>query len=447
MPDRGSPFRFYAAGFFISVGTIFLVYFVERTQSVELISVYSLLFALYLWCLSNREDYSARKWSTLAIITRLGLLFALPALSDDFYRFIWDGRLMAGGINPFSELPIFFTEPSNQMPGLTTDLFSKLNSPEYFAIYPPLNQMIFWMAALIGGNSVFASVLAIRVFLLAAEIGTIWLLPKVLEQYGLPTKASLIYLLNPIVVIETVGNLHFEGMMFFFVLLSLWLMKRDKLIASGLAMALAVCTKLIPLIFLVFLPRPLSLRRVFVYYGVTGIAIIIMFFPIINLELLGNFGDSISLYYQKFEFNGSFYLLLREIGFAYSGYNMIHQIGRGLANFAFLAILALAFWPSDRKLALTDQLFFALGIYFMLSTTVHPWYVITVLGLSVFTKYKTPILWSFLIFLTYIGYGQDGYDLPVWVLFVEYGLVYLMLLVELSNQFGWLSKLKLQKRH
>ena len=77
-----------------------------------------------------------------------------------------------------------------------------------------------------------------RLFLLAGEFGTIWLLPKVLDQFGLPQKTSLIYLLNPIVIIETIGNLHFEGMMFFFVLLSLLLMKRDKLVVSGLAMAL-----------------------------------------------------------------------------------------------------------------------------------------------------------------------------------------------------------------
>ncbi|MDA0195354.1 MAG: polyprenol phosphomannose-dependent alpha 1,6 mannosyltransferase MptB [Bacteroidetes bacterium] len=444
--DRGPSFRFYTAGFFLFFGFVFLVYSIERTQTVELISVYTILFALYLWCLLNRDEYSFNQWKTLAAVIRLSLLFAIPALSDDFYRFIWDGRLLTNGINPFSELPVFFMNPDNQVPGLTADLFSKLNSPEYFTIYPPLNQFIFWMSALIGGDSILASVIVMRLFLLAAEIGTIWLFPVVLDQYGLSRKLSLIYLLNPIVIIETVGNLHFEGMMFFFVLLALWLMNKNKLVVSALSMTLAICTKLIPLIFLIFLPKPYSFRRMLVYYGVTSAALIVIFFPLIDLELIRNFGSSVSLYFQRFEFNGSFYLILREIGFAFSGYNMIQQIGRGLVIFTFLAIMALAFWPFGKKAILTDQLFFALGIYFMMSTTVHPWYVITVLGLSAFTRYKSPILWSFLIFLTYIGYTADGFDLPLWVLFVEYGLVYGMFLFELSKQFGWWARLKPQPK-
>ena len=442
--ERGPSFRFYVAGFCLFVSFFFLVYFIERTQTVELISVYSLLFALYLWCLLNKDEYSFNQWKVLAVVIRLSLLFAIPALSDDFYRFIWDGRLLTNGINPFSELPVFFMHPGNQVPELTADIFSKLNSPNYFTIYPPVNQLIFWISSLVGGNSILTSVIVMRFFLFAAEMGIIWLLPAVLDQYGSPRKASVIYLLNPLVIIETIGNLHFEGMMFFFVLLALWLMNRNKLVVSGLAMALAICTKLIPLIFLIFLPMPFSFRRMLVFYGVASAALIVMFFPLIDLDLIRNFGSSVSLYYQKFEFNGSFYLLFREIGFAISGYNMIHHIGRGLVIFVFLAILALAFWPFGKKALLTDQLFFALGIYFMMSTTVHPWYVITVLGLSVFTKYRSPILWSFLIFLTYIGYTADGFDLPLWVLFVEYGLVYGMLLFEFFRQFDWRARLKPQ---
>jgi hypothetical protein len=40
-----------------------------------------------------------------ALLFRLLLLFAVPALSDDFYRFLWDGRLSLEGINPFLYTP------------------------------------------------------------------------------------------------------------------------------------------------------------------------------------------------------------------------------------------------------------------------------------------------------------------------------------------------------
>ncbi len=73
------------------------------------------------------------------LVFRLLLLFSLPNLSDDVYRFICDGRLAANGINPFSHLPAEIM----QMPpvtGITKELFGELNSPRYYKIYPTVLQ-------------------------------------------------------------------------------------------------------------------------------------------------------------------------------------------------------------------------------------------------------------------------------------------------------------------
>ncbi|MEQ9229236.1 MAG: hypothetical protein RIF46_01035, partial [Cyclobacteriaceae bacterium] len=77
------------------------------------------------------------------------MLFATPSLSDDFYRFIWDGRLLAHGIHPFAELPGFYLDPSLNIPGIDQSLFDNLNSKEYFTIYPPFAQLIFLISVLI----------------------------------------------------------------------------------------------------------------------------------------------------------------------------------------------------------------------------------------------------------------------------------------------------------
>ncbi len=431
-------------------GYIFLAYFIERTDSVKLISTFTLLFAVYLLLvkdslktdeISSSEIDQSHNW--MAILLRVGLLLAIPNLSDDFYRFIWDGRLLNAGINPFAQLPSFYIDsPEMAVPGITSELYNQLNSPEYFTIYPPINQFIFWFSTLVSGDSIFGAVISMRIFLLAAEIGNIWLLPKVLTEFNLPKKYALIYTLNPLVIIEGMGNLHFEVMMVFFILLSLWWLKRNRLILSAVAIALAVGTKLIPLIFLPFLPRPLTLKRMTIYYAVSGLTIVILFLPLLSAELIRGLESSLSLYYQKFEFNASIYYWLREKGFEEFGYNRIEFIGKDLVKWTFWSIILLAFWPFGKRPSLPTLFMFALGIYFLLSTTVHPWYIITVLGLSVFTGYKSPLVWSYLIFLTYLGYSINGFDLPNWVLFVEYGVVIGLFLIELSKETGLIQWIK-----
>lgn len=66
---------------------------------------------------------------------------------------------------------------------------------------------------------------------------------------------------------------------------------------------------------------------------------------------------------------------------------------------------------------------FAISFYFLLSTTVHPWYVATPLLLSVFTKYKFPIVWSFMVMLSYSAYGENGFDEKLWLVAMEYIVV------------------------
>ena len=65
----------------------------------------------------------------------------------------------------------------------------------------------------------------------------------------------------------------------------------------------------------------------------------------------------------------------------------------------------------------------AISVYFLLSTTVHPWYVATPLLLCLFTKYRFPILWSGLVFLSYSAYGETEFSENLWMVALEYSIV------------------------
>ena len=76
---------------------------------------------------------------------------------------------------------------------------------------------------------------------------------------------------------------------------------------------------------------------------------------------------------------------------------------------------------------LISAMLLVLSFYFFTATTVHPWYVATLLIMSVFTKYKFPLVWSFVIILSYLAYvNVDKADKSenLWVIAIEYIVVY-----------------------
>ena len=253
--------------FFISLLAYFVIaYGVHRHETVALFSLYFLLFGIYVFVIKVATSETLEFWILGAVLFRFVLLLALPNLSDDFYRFIWDGRLLANGIHPFSELPDFYLSSGLSIPGIDQALYDQLNSQAYFTIYPPLAQFIFWISALASPQSILGSVVVIRIFVLAAEIGSLFLIKRLLIEFNLHPKKILVYALNPLVILELTGNLHFEAFVILFLLLSLYLLYKSKIISSGISFGLAVGAKLLPLIFLPLFLIRLGLKRSILFY-------------------------------------------------------------------------------------------------------------------------------------------------------------------------------------
>ncbi|MBK7036195.1 MAG: hypothetical protein IPH42_07580 [Bacteroidetes bacterium] len=76
------------------------------------------------------------------------------------------------------------------------------------------------------------------------EAGTILLLPKLLVQLKMPVKYQLIYTLNPLIILELTGNMHFEAIMVFFLVLSIYYLVKQKDIFSAIAFGFAIGSKL-----------------------------------------------------------------------------------------------------------------------------------------------------------------------------------------------------------
>ncbi|MEM7108869.1 MAG: mannosyltransferase, partial [Bacteroidota bacterium] len=116
---------------------LYLGYSIERYQSFVLIGLYALLFSIFIYVF-RKNQFSAKQIILTALILRLLFLFSMPVLSDDIYRFIWDGKLIHEGIHPFAHVPSWFIENGQLPKSLSIELYRNLNSPDYFTIYPPL---------------------------------------------------------------------------------------------------------------------------------------------------------------------------------------------------------------------------------------------------------------------------------------------------------------------
>lgn len=428
----------------------FLGYELDRTQFTTLISGVVLLFG----CAALLTYNPKLKFWHLVLIGlafRLVLLLLMPNLSQDFYRFIWDGRLILTGLNPY-DYTVFeiLTEQyvgRAQPPVDIADAellylgMGDLNASHY-SNYPPLNQGFFTLAAWIGGKSILGTVVTMRVLLILADLGIVWMGKKILEQLKMDPRKIFWYFLNPFIILELTGNLHFEGPMLFFLVAAIYLLLRKQYFFAGCLVGMSISVKLIPLMLLplffrYFIPKKTfqgGFRNLFEFYSIAMIMTAGGFLFFLSLDFLDNFSKSIGLWFQSFEFNASIYYIIRWIGYETIGWNIIADVGRVMpliiiAVLVLLGLLRKIKTPVD----LVTGLLLGVSFYFLLSTTVHPWYVATPLLLSVFTRYRFALVWSLMIFLSYSAYGSAGFDENLYLVALEYLVVLTVFIWDLKR--------------
>ena len=410
----------------------YLFYFIARPDSLQLITTYSILFLGYLILIKNSAQLNIRWLIAVSLLFRLIPLFSIPGLSDDFYRFIWDGRLWAAGINPFAGLPVDFTNnPTLITKGITRELFDLLNSPTHYTVYPPVPQFINWLAAKLFSDSIAYSVYLMRAIIIVAEMAGIIYLYLLLKRYSLKLHSLIIYALNPLVIIEISGNLHHEGLMITFLLGFLYYNTQHKTPQAAIMLALSIASKLLPLMFL-----PLILQRQknwLKFLAILLASISILFIPLIDQSFIHGMQDSLTLYYQNFEFNAGLYYLLREIGYWVYDYNAISLIGKILFVLSVVMITGFSFYLASKKYNDSFSFTILYLAFALLSLILHPWYIILLLAFVAFTNFRFPVVWSYFIFLTYIGYSQNGFMENYYIVGIEFLTLIIALIIDNRN--------------
>ncbi len=423
-------------------GVFLLGYKSEQSSFGIIFSSYTVLFVVYafiFWLIKSEKDILF--FLGLGVILRMILVIPLPHLSDDVYRFIWDGRLWLNGINPFTHLPSYYIENQISLIGIDGALYEKLNSPKYFTIYPPVHQLSFYISAYLFPNSIYGNALVLKMINFLFELTTIFYLWKILVKERLipnvNPKNIILYVLNPLILIELVGNLHFEAAMICFLTMALYYFLKHQNHKSAILFALSIASKLLPLMFLPFIIKRIGWKKSFVYFSIIGVLLILMFFPLYDPQFVANFGSSLNLYFQRFEFNASFYYISRWIGYQIYGWNKIQDYGPLLSMITPIGIGIYFLWErKPENFTLPVAMLFAFTLYLSMATIIHPWYTALPILFAAMSRFRYPIIWSYLITLTYINYSYPSYQENLWIVGFEYIVVYGYLIWELrqSNQ-------------
>lgn len=396
---------------------------------------------------------SAGLYLAVAAWLRLCLLPLPPSISDDTLRYVWDGRVVSAGFNPYLIAP-----EDDRLADLRDPRWEVMPHKEVPTVYPPAALSLF-----AAGSRAPDPVLGIKILLTFFDWAGCLLLFRLARRLGVPETRTIWYAWNPLVTLEIAGQGHVDGLMVACAVGAVLLLHDKKPWRAGLAAAAGVAAKLVPLVAL--LPwglarlagdekRPWS--RSLRFLAATGISTALFFAPVAWTTGLP---PGLVTYGVSWEFNGPIYEPLWRgierldvIDTIKGGIDRVknafgdwtgHEPWNRLYHFVypqFLAKLLCAgafglYWlwicgRSGSPAAVAGRVF---GAVLLASATVYPWYLLWVLPWAALAAHRAWLTASVLMVLAYLPQHTDFVPLFPWI----WAVIWLPVLGLLLRSPGW----------
>ena len=325
-----------------------------------------LLFAMF--TVERRgEGGTDRRWLfvLLAGVVLLRLCPPWDALigSDDTFRYLWDGRVQAHGINPFAHAP-----DAPELAHLQESRFQpNIYRPDMRTVYPGLAQIWFLAAYALHPTGFIGW----KLILLLHELAAAWLLFALLRERGLPPLRALGYAWSPLPVVQLFGGGHLDGLMVPWLLLAVWMYRHHR--PGWAAACLGAAAQVRPVALFAVPPLLLGRGLTFKHRTAGGLAFTAAFV----LFLLPYAGagrllvESLLVYASRWRFNGSIFQLMEL------------ALGRRawVRRAAYGVVAATSIGSSWLPMELHGRMAVALAGYFVMAPTVYPWYLLGILAL------------------------------------------------------------------
>ncbi len=382
-----------------------------------------------------------------ALLFRATLLPLWPSLSDDFYRYRWEGRVQAAGINPYTVRPddpklaalrdpywnLAAGKDSPTSYGPLAELFYRLNywlarqehSPAQvraaaggLARQEPLPSEV---GSVAGGPATVrsGSVIAMKVAYVLLDLGTLLLILRLLALRGKPVTAAAIYAWNPLIVVEFAASSHLDSLVVLLLVAAIILIIRQRPALSMFALASAAAVKYFPVIFL-----PLLTRRIrhWVWF-----AVLLGLWYVPFLSAGQHLLDGVRYYYSQWINNPSLYALWQWL-----------RVPRAAADGIFFGVtLGMVSYLTWRRTDTLRAVYLVAGTFLLLSPNLFPWYLTVLVPFLCF--FPNPA-WLLLTVTSVLSYEVliDFNALGIWhgnpyLRWLEYAPFYVLLI-------GWYAK-------
>ncbi|MFY0614945.1 MAG: DUF2029 domain-containing protein [Hyphomicrobiaceae bacterium] len=407
-------------------------------------AVYALLFPLIQL---TERDGPTKSYGLLGLVLlagfglRLMMIPSMPALEDDFYRYLWDGGVTAAGYNPYALSPAS-VRTDEAPPALRrlaehgSLILDRVNHPELKTIYPPVAQASFAVAHWIEPWSLRAW----RLVCLVGEFMSLLFLLLLLGAVGHSPLWVALYWLNPLVIKELLNSAHMEAIVLPFVLAALYFLVRSRPLAATAALGLAIGAKLWPVMLLPLVLSPLiaAPRRLVAALALLGLMAIAWFVP----PWIGGLGaDSGFVAYATYwQTNSALFQSLQSIaGYLLSGFDVAETTpGMLVRAGAAIGVAVFAIWLAREQTtepkAIVARAAMVVLALFIVSPAQFPWYASWILIFAPLLPLAMHVGVTVLLPLYYVSFYLAGIDryvaLNSWLIWLQWLPIWSLLLFD-----------------
>lgn len=368
-------------------------------------------FAIYWFgCVENHFGLSEGRILALGLLLRL-LILPMPP-SDDMYRFLWEGKILGYGFNPFLMAP---DDPA--LAPLRDGYWPLINHPNLPTLYPPVAQALFWLLAKLGGSP-----WVLKLGFLAFDVGAFLVLRGIVRGRIRPkdpgarapianlpegaltpaagTRVLALYFLNPLLIFEIAGRGHFDSMPVFFNVLFLAALsgregtrKEARNNWAPVALGLGAMAKISSLALAPLLLFSLGWKRAMAWGAALAALVGGSLWAVGAFTVLGKFAS-------KYRFNAAIPSLLD------SALPFVSADARRNLSMALFGLACLACLRWFRRDPPERQAIWFMGMLLLFSPTMHPWYLLWLLPFMALCQSRPWILLTGTVLITYEVYGR-----------------------------------------
>ncbi|NIM20193.1 MAG: glycosyltransferase [Candidatus Latescibacteria bacterium] len=360
--------------------------------------------AVYLIWQAGRASRRLVAWIfIIAVITRMAMAASPPSLSSDAYRYLWEGRIILEGFNPFAHAP-----DSPELEYMRDENYDGINHKHLETIYPPLAQGVFAL-----GAAARPDLMTQKIIFIAFDLAVLVVILLLLTARGGNAGLCAIYGWSPLAAFEFAHSGHLDSIAIFFMMLGILYIERSKRLGGAVSLALSFLSKYATAMLMPFF---LVRKRLAAYVGVFILVVVLGYLPCVGAS--AKLFSSLHIYASQWEFNSVPYGMLHALG------GDPQWIRRALIGL----LIVFAFSQGFRQKEFLRFAYLVVGCSLLLTPTVYPWYVCWILPFLCFYPNRAWLLFTGLVIGSYWAWarlaesGEWGVGIPMMAL--EYAPLY-----------------------